>query len=119
MNEGEGRRWNFSLQTIIAVIAAVGAVAGVLFSWGSTLSGLQRDTDRNTAGVEQLTIGLEQNDSKTDQLEIRMVALEKIAADAITLRRELEGTLGEFKADIEVIKSILQRLEQQQKVPPR
>jgi septal ring factor EnvC (AmiA/AmiB activator) len=112
MNEGEGRRW--SLQTIIAVVAALGAVAGVLFSWGSTLSGLQRDTDRNTASVAQLTIGLERNDSKTDQLDTRVVALEKIAADAITLRRELEGTLGEFKADIEVIKSILQRIEKQQ-----
>jgi len=108
-------KWEFNLQTLVLL----GGIAGVLIAWGYTLSGLQSDTERNTASVAALTIGLERNDSKTDQLDTRVVALEKIAADAITLRRELEGTLGQFKADIEVIKSILLRLEQQQKVPQR
>jgi hypothetical protein len=106
--------WQLNLQTLVLL----GGIAGVLIAWGYTLSGLQRDTDRNSAGVAALTIGLEQNDSQTQQLEIRVVALEKIASDAITLRRNLEQTLGQFKADIEVIKSTLARIEKDRKPSP-
>jgi len=107
-------KWEFNLQTLVLL----GGIAGVLIAWGYTLSGLQSDTERNTASVAALTIGLERNDSKTDQLDTRVVALEKIAADAITLRRELEGTLGEFRSDIAVIKEILVRMDKE-KQPPR
>jgi hypothetical protein len=106
-------KWQLNLQTIVT-LAGIG---GILIAWGYTLSGLQRDTDRNTAGVAQLTIGLEQNDSKTDQLEQRVQALEKIAGDAVTLRRQLEGTLGEFRSDIAVMKEILIRIEKKEKQP--
>lgn len=107
-------KWSLNLQTVVLL----GTIGAVLVAWGYTLSGLQRDTDRNTSSVAQLIIGLERNDSKTDQLDTRVVALEKIAADAITLRRELEGTLGEFRSDIAVIKEILVRMDKE-KQPAR
>jgi septal ring factor EnvC (AmiA/AmiB activator) len=113
MSEQPAGKWQLNLQTI-ATLAGIG---GVLIAWGYTLSAIQRDTDRNSASVAQLTIGLEQNDSKTDQLEQRMQALEKIASDAITLRRQLEGTLGEFRSDIAVMKEILMRIEKKEKQP--
>jgi hypothetical protein len=89
----------------------LGGIAGVLVAWGYTLSGIQRDTDRNTVNVSALLTAMEKNDSKTDQLETRLIAVEKIAADAIQLRRELEGTLSEFHSDIAVIKEILTRMD--------
>jgi len=107
-------KWEFNLQTLVLL----GGIGGVLIAWGYTLSGLQSDTERNTASVAALTLGLERNDSKTDQLDVRVVALEKIAADAITLRRELEGTLGEFRSDIAVIKEILQRMDKEKPRSP-
>lgn len=105
-----------NLQTLV-MLAGIG---GVLITWGYTFSGLQRATDANTANVAALTLRLEQNDSKTDQLETRLVAVEKIAADAIILRRELEETLSRFQSDIAVIKEILMRLENGKKgsAPP-
>jgi hypothetical protein len=106
-------RWNLNLQTLV-LLAGIG---GTLIAWGYTLSGLQRDTDRNTEGVARLTLGLEQNDSKTNQLDLRMTNVEKIADDAIKLRRELEGTLGGMTSDIAVMKEILLRIEKEQETP--
>lgn len=104
-------KWQLNLQTVVMLVG----IAGILVAWGYTLSGLQLATDRNTETVGKLTIRLEQNDSKTDQLETRLAAVEKIANDAIVLRRELEGTLGNFQSDIAVIKEILERMEKEKK----
>jgi folate-dependent phosphoribosylglycinamide formyltransferase PurN len=97
------------LQTLILL----GGVAATLFGWGYTLSGIQTATTDNGIAVAQLTVRLEQNDSKTNLLDSRVSALEHIAADAIALRRELETTVGQFKSDLAVIKEILTRIEKE------
>lgn len=99
--------WRFNLQTLVLL----GGMAAALVGWGYTFSELQSDTDRNTAGVENLRHRLEQNDSATALLNTRVVALEKVATDSVLLRRELEKTIGEFKSDIAVIKEILVRMD--------
>jgi hypothetical protein len=96
-------------------LVLLGGIAASLVAWGYTLSGLQRDTDRNSAAVVQLAQSMERNDHKTDLNEVRIEALEKVATDAILLRRQLQDTLGEFRSDIEVIKTILQRMDKEQK----
>ena len=112
---GTENKWHFNLQTLV-LLAGIG---GTLIAWGYTFSSLQKDVDNNTISVGQLTVKMEQNDSKTDLLDVRVVALEKIAGDAIMLRRELEGTIGQFKSDIAVIKEILERLDKQQNAAPQ
>jgi hypothetical protein len=102
------------LQTLVLL----GGIAAALVAWGYTLSGLQRDTDRNSDNVAKLLIRMEENDHKTDLNEARIDSLEKVAADAILLRRQLEGTLGEFKSDIAVIKEILERMDREEKNKP-
>jgi hypothetical protein len=97
-------KW-ISLQSLVT-IAAIG---GVLIGWGYTFSSLQRDTERNSTGVERLTLGLERNDSKTAQLDLRVQHVEAIAEDAIKLRRELDATLSRMQADIAVIKAMLEK----------
>lgn len=113
-NETGAGRWSLNLQTVTMLVG----IAGILVAWGYTLSALQTDTDRNTAAVAALTLGLEQNDSKTDQLEIRMKTVERIAEDAAALRHELDGAMSQVKADLAVIKSILQRAEKNGRQPP-
>jgi Tfp pilus assembly protein PilO len=105
MSEQAPTGWRMSGQLVAAVIA----IATVLVGWGYTFSGLQRDTDRNSSAVESLTIGLEKNDSATAQLELRVKQVERIADDAIKLRRELDATLGRMQADIAVIKAMLEK----------
>jgi hypothetical protein len=105
-------KWHFDLQTLILL----GGIGATLVAWGYTLSGIQTSVSSNTTALAHLTVRLEQNDSKTDILDSRVQALEKIAADAITLRRELEGTIGEFKSDLAVIKEILGRIEKDRKL---
>ena len=61
--------------------------------------------------VNDLSTRMERNDSKTDMTEARVIALEKIANDAILLRRDLEETVGQFNSDIAVIKEILVRID--------
>jgi hypothetical protein len=107
----EEAKWPLNLQTILML----GSIAGVLVTGGYTLSNLQSATDRNTQAVSSLTTGLERNDGATAQLELRVEHVEKIAEDAVKLRRELDVTLGSMKADIAVMKDILQR---GQKVSP-
>ena len=111
MTTNGSSKWTANTQLIIGVVT----IAAVLIGWGYTFSALQRDTDQNSEGVARLTIRLEQNDSKTDQLDLRVTNVEKIADDAIRLRRELEATLTSMKSDIAVMKDILQR--QEKKVP--
>jgi hypothetical protein len=101
----EEAKWPLNLQTILML----GSIAGVLVTGGYTLSNLQSDTDRNTRAVNELVGGLEKNDSATAQLALRLDHVEKIAEDAIKLRRELDGTLGLMRADIAVMKDILER----------
>jgi len=77
------------------------------------VNSLQRDTSRNTEAVAKLSLGLEQNDSATAQLELRMRTVEAIAEDAVKLRRELDSTMSQVRADLAVIKASLVRLEKQ------
>jgi hypothetical protein len=102
-------KWHFDLQTLILL----GGIGATLVAWGYTLSGIQSAVHNNTVVAAQLTVRLEQNDSKTNLLDVRVAALEKIAADAIMLRRELETTIGQFKSDIAVMKEILERLDKE------
>jgi hypothetical protein len=110
MTEPPPGKWTLNLQTIVTLAG----IAGVLVAWGYTFSGLQRDTDRNSASVVQLSEGMERNTGRIDQHELRITAVEKVASDAIVLRRELEGTLGGMKSDIAVMKEILLRIEKEQ-----
>jgi hypothetical protein len=103
----------FDTQTLVVL----GGVATVLVGWGYVFSELQSDTNSNTAAVIELSSKLEKNDSATALLDTRMTALEAIAADAIMLRRELEGTVGSFRADIAVIKEILERMDEEERQP--
>jgi membrane-bound ClpP family serine protease len=107
MNEAPPSRWN--VQTIVAIVS----IGGVLVAGGAAVNSLQRDTGRNTEAVAKLSLGLEQNDSATAQLELRMKTVEAIAEDASKLRRELDGTMAQVKADLAVIKATLARMEKQ------
>lgn len=108
-------KWHFDLQTLILL----GGIAASLGAWGWTLNEIRADTERNTAALAGIAAALEKNDSRTALNEVRIVALEKIAADAITLRRELDGVVGQFRSDLAVIKEILERLEKDKTNGPR
>jgi len=110
MTEPTNSRWHFDLQTLILI----GGIGATLVAWGYTLSELQGNVNRNTEAIVELASRMERNDSKTELTEVRVVALERIAQDAITLRRELESTIGDFKSDIAVIKEILERIDKEQ-----
>jgi hypothetical protein len=112
MAESPGR-WNFNAQTIIGIIT----IAGLLVAWGAMLNTLQKDTGRNSENIGALTLRLERNDSATALLDTRVAALEKVAVDALMLRRELETTISGFQRDIAVIREILQRMDNQNKDP--
>lgn len=109
MTDGAAK-WHLNTQLIIGIVA----IAAVLIGWGYTFSGLQRDVNYNTESVGSLTLRMERNDAKTEQLDLRVTNVEKIADDAIKLRRELDATLTSMKSDIAVMKEILQRQEKQQ-----
>lgn len=113
MSELSGK-WTFNLQTLVLI----GGIAATLIAWGYTLSNLQSDTNHNSDSVNKLTLRLERNDSATAQLDQRVAALEKIAGDAIMLRRELDGTIAQFKSDIAVIKEILERMDRNKEPKP-
>lgn len=110
--DGNPKGW-FDTQTLVILAG----VAATLVGWGYVFSGLQSATDRNTATVSELSAKLERNDSATALLDTRVGALEGIATDAITLRRELEGTVSSFRSDIAVIKEILERMDQEERQP--
>jgi hypothetical protein len=110
--DGEIKGW-FSSQTI-AILAGIGVT---LVGWGYVFNQLQTDTDRNSAAVSDLSVRMEKNDSTTALLDTRVAGLEKVATDAIMLRRELEATVGGFRSDIAVIKEILTRMDKDQKKP--
>jgi len=101
----------WSIQTILLLAGACAGIGGALLTGGYTLSQIQNDTNRNSIAVGELSTRMERNDSKTDLNEVRIASLEKIASDALTLRRELEKTVTEFNSDIAVIKEILQRMD--------
>lgn len=103
----------FDTQTL----AIIGGVAVTLVGWGYVFSEVKSGTDRNTAALVDLSTRLERNDSATALLNTRVEALESIAQDAIVLRRELDGTVSSFQADIAVIKEILERMDQEAKRP--
>jgi len=106
MTTEDVRGW-FSAQTL-AILAGVGVT---LVGWGYVFNQVQSDTNRNSQAVNDLTVRISKNDSTTALLDTRVTGLEKVATDAIMLRRELEATVGNFRSDIAVIKEILQRLD--------
>lgn len=104
-----GGGWHFDMQTLLLL----GGIAASVGAWGYTLIEIKGGSDRMAVQVAELSTRMEKNDSKTNLSEARIAQLEKIAADAILLRRELERSLGEFKADVAVIKEILERIEKE------
>jgi hypothetical protein len=118
MTEIERSIRKLDVQTFVLLGSAIVGIGGSLMAGGYMLSGLQSDTDRNSAAVSALTVRLEKNDSATALLETRVVGLETVALDAIKLRRELDGTVGGFRSDIAVIKEILTRMDKEDRIKP-
>ena len=103
---------------MVLLAGTIIGIGGALMTGGYALSNLQSVTTRNSIAVGELAARMEQNDSKTDLNEVRIAALEKIAVDAISLRRELEGTVNSFRSDIAVIKEILTRMDENKRTQP-
>jgi len=101
------------LSTMALIAGGFVTIGGGLIAGGYTLSEIQSDTNRNTIAVSDLSVRIERNDSKTDLNEVRIASLEKIATDALILRRELETTVNDFRSDIAVIKEILERMDRE------
>ncbi|MBK5565211.1 hypothetical protein [Ensifer sp. SSB1] len=107
-------KWEWNLNTIALL---VGFGTG-LVAWGMTWERMTANQDAHAASLGKLedrVTKIETTIRQIDNHELRLVAVEKQAAEAATSMRAVENTLNSLAADMRVTREILQRIEASQR----
>lgn len=107
-----------NLNTIVVLVG----FAGGLVAWGYTISEVKSGLGSHSTGIERLDARLSALETQTrmlDNHELRIRNMEERATDAAAAMREVQTALSALRTDIQVVKEILQRLENGQSRAPR
>lgn len=100
------------------VVVFLGFASGFV-AWGYTISEVKSGLGMHTRGIERLDnrlTALEMQARLLDNHELRIRNVEERATDAAQAMRSVQTTLNALGTDIQVVKEILQRLENGQTV---
>ena len=100
------------------VVVFLGFASGFV-AWGHTISEVKSGLGMHTSGIERLDnrlTALETQARMLDNHELRIRNVEERATDAAQAMRSVQTTLNALGTDIQVVKEILQRLENGQTV---
>lgn len=104
-----------NLNTVVVFLG----FAGGFVAWGYTISEVKSGLGMHTSGIERLDnrlTALETQARLLDNHELRIRNVEERATDAAQAMRSVQTTLNALGTDIQVVKEILQRLENGQTV---
>ena len=107
-------KWEWNLNTIAIL---VGFCSG-LVAWGMTWERMAANQDAHATSLGKLedrVTKIEMTIRQIDNHELRLVSVEKQAAEAATSMRAVENTLNSLAADMRVTREILQRIEASQR----
>jgi len=103
-------KWEWNLNTIAIILGFCGG----LIAWGMTWERMtaNQDAHKESLGkLEDRVTQIETTIRQIDNHELRLVSVEKQAAEAATSMRAVESTLNSLAADMRVTREILQRIE--------
>lgn len=104
-------KWEWNLNTIALLI---GFGSG-LVAWGMTWERMAANQDAHATSIGKLedrVTKIETTIRQIDNHELRLVSVEKQAAEAATSMRAVETTLNNLSSDMRLVREILQRLEE-------
>ena len=107
-------KWEWNLNTI----AILAGFCGGLVAWGMTWERMAANQDAHATSLGKLedrVTKIETTIRQIDNHELRLVSVEKQAAEAATSMRAVENTLNSLAADMRVTREILQRIEASQR----
>ncbi|MGO4619027.1 hypothetical protein AB4Z34_05295 [Ensifer sp. 2YAB10] len=109
-------KWEWNLNTVVILLG----FASGLVAWGAVWERVNANQQVHAESIDKLekrVTTLETTVRQIDNHELRLVAVEKQAAEAATSMRAVESTLNNLSSDMRLVREILQRLEENGRGP--
>ncbi|MQW07786.1 hypothetical protein GHK45_29725 [Sinorhizobium meliloti] len=109
-------RFEYNLNTLVILFG----FAGGLIAWGATWERVNANQDSQANSIDRRRLdkrltAAEVSLRQIDNHELRISAVEKQVAEAVTSMKAVENTLNSLSIDTRVMREILQRIEASQR----